>query len=455
MTEKMMDTKLIEHAWILTMDEDQPIIEDGFVLIKGKRIEGLGPMATLDPAILDGVEERIDAQGMILMPGLINGHSHLFQTFLRGFADDMHLYPWLRDKVWPFAGGMAEDDFKLTGTLGCVENIKMGATTVFDQHYVHTFSSSSDAVLGAMADTGMRGVLCRTFSNYNYTPILQEKGPDIMDSLVYLTEGYHQSKGGRLEIAVGPINPWGCTVDLYQETYAYAQDQGLVYQIHTAETQDVVDKCLDMYGMRNVSFFDDMGILGPKTQLAHAIYLDEAELDLVQARGASVVHCPVANMYLADGIAPVPKMRERGIPVSLGTDGPGSNNCQDMFEVIKTASLLHKVNSLDPQILSAQEVLKMATVTAARMLGHDDLGQIKPGFLADLILVDWKKPHIAPVHDPLSAIVYSAQGSDVDTTIVDGQILMRRRKLTGVDEGALLEACQDRAQAIRKASLEN
>ncbi len=441
---------LIENAWILTLDPDNTVIEDGYLYMENGRITEVGKTRENMGEIKQKASQIIDAEGMILMPGMVNAHSHLFQTFTRGFADDKLLYPWLKEEIWPFAANMEHGDFALSGLLGCVENLKNGATAVIDQHYVHTFQDSSDLILEAMKDTGIRGTLCRTFSNYNYTPLLQEEDETIYSSLVRLTEKYHNSENGRLQLSVGPINPWGCTVELYQRTYDYAKANGLMYQIHTAETEDVVEKCIEMYGKRNVNFFDSMGILGENTQLAHAIWLDDEELELTRAAKASVVHCPVANMYLADGIARVPEMRKMGISVCLGTDGPGSNNAQDMMEVLKTAVILHKVNTLDPMILSAEDVLKMACVEGAKALGQEDLGRLQPGYIADMILVDWKKPHIAPVHKPASAVVFCANGNDVDTSIVDGKVVMRNRKVVGVDEKALIEECQLRARAIKR-----
>jgi 5-methylthioadenosine/S-adenosylhomocysteine deaminase len=442
---------LIENAWILTLDSENTVIEDGYLFMEDGRITEVGEPDENLGDLRKKASQIIDAEGMILMPGLVNGHSHLFQTFTRGFADDKLLYPWLKEEIWPFSAAMEHDDFALAGLLGCVENLKNGATAVIDQHYVHTFQDSSDLILKAMKDTGIRGTLCRTFSNYNYTPLLQEEDETIFSSLVRLTESYHNSENGRLQMSVGPINPWGCTVELYQKTYEYAMQQGLKYQIHTAETENVVDKCLEMYGKRNVEFFDSMGILGENTQLAHAIWLDDAELELTKKAGASVVHCPVANMFLADGIARVPEMRDMGISVCLGTDGPGSNNSQDMMEVLKTAVLLHKVNTMDPMVLSAEDVLQMACVEGAKALGREDLGRLQPGYVADMILVDWKKPHIAPVHKPASAVVFCANGNDVDTSIVDGKVVMRGRKVAHVDEIALIEECQLRARAIKRS----
>lgn len=442
-------TLLIHNAWILTVDATDRVLENGWLLVRGNRIERIGNDAAELDALRRADHPTLDANGMILMPGLVNAHTHLFQTFTRGFADEKELYPWLRDEIWPFAAAMEPEDFSLVGALGCLENIKNGATALIDQHYVHTHPDTSDRVLAAMDRSGVRGTLCRTFSNYNYTPLLQEEDETILSDLSRMTQSWHGARGGRLRISVGPINPWGCTRELYQKTFRFAQDHDMNYQIHTAETQNVVDKCMEMYGMRNVHLFRDLGILDSRTQLAHAIWLDDEELDMVRDSGASVVHCAVANMYLADGIARVPEMLERGIPVSLGTDGPGSNNAQDMLEVLKTTAILHKVNTLDPLAMTPNRVLRLACREGAKAVGHDDLGSLEPGYLADMILVDWRKPHIAPVHDPASAVVFCANGNDVDTSIIDGRVVMRNRRVTHLDEEALIEECQQRALAVR------
>ncbi len=445
-----MENLLITNGWIVTMDGQRQVIEQGYVWIEGDRIRDVGQDEMALNQWAQQADRVLDAQGKIVMPGMVNGHTHLFQTYLRGLGDDKPLLQWLREEVWPFSAAMEEDDFYLAGLLGCIENIKCGATSVIDQHYIHTTEGTSDRVLQAMTESGIRGTLCRTFSNYNYTPLLQEEDEVIMESLARLTSQYHGSQNGRLGIAVGPINPWGCTEDLYKRTYAYAREHGLKYQIHTAETQSVVERCLEMYGKRNVPFFEDLGILGEDTQLAHGIWLDDDELDRVERHGATVVHCPVANMYLADGVARIPEMRKRGIPVALGTDGPGSNNAQDMMEVLKMGACLHKVTTLDPMVLQPEDMIEMACAAGSALLGRDDLGRLIPGYKADLILVDWKKPHIAPVHKPASAVVYNANGNDVHTTIVDGKIVMEDRKIQFADEAALIDVCQERIGAIRR-----
>ena len=230
-----------------------------------------------------------------------------------------------------------------------------------------------------------------------------------------------------------------------------ARKLGLKYQVHTSEDEDVVEKTAKMYeGMRNVELFDSLGLLDKDTQLVHSVWLNDSELETVRTRGAQVIHCPVANMYLASGVARVPEMRKMGIPVALATDGPGSNNAQDMLGTLKYTACLHKVHNLDPQILYPRDVLEMATHGGALALGMEDrLGVVEAGRKADLILVDWKKLHIAPVHKPDSALVYNANGNDVNTVFVNGEMVVQNGRSTRVDETALVDECQKRIEFIK------
>ena len=221
--------------------------------------------------------------------------------------------------------------------------------------------------------------------------------------------------------------------------------------MHTAETPAVVERTAEMYGgVRNLPFFESMGILDEDTQMPHSVWLDDSELELVKQHRPQVVHCPVANMYLASGVARVPEFLQMGNPVALATDGPGSNNSQDMLGTLKYTACLHKINTLNAQVLYPKDVLTMATRNGAIAMGDEALGQLAPGMKADLVLVDWKKPHIAPVHKADSALVYNANGNDVDTVMVNGEIVVQNKKSTLVDEAALIDECQQRIEFIRR-----
>ncbi len=443
--------QLIFNAWVLTFDNGWKEYPHGWVYIEDDKIVDVGDEPAQAEAYRKQAEESFDAKGRWLLPGMVNAHTHLFQTFLRGLADDKPLKKWLFEEVYPFSAIMEEEDFHLSALVGCIENLKNGATSVFDQHYVHSSKKNADQVLAAMEKTGIRGAYCRTFSNRlpNNKP-LEETKEEIFREMDRLRTTWHGKDNGRLTLALGALNPWGSTADLISDTYAYAEEHDLQYQIHTAETEHVVKGTLEEYGLRNVSFFKSIDAIGPRASLAHAVYVDEEEIAIIKESGAKVVHNPVANMYLASGVAPVPRFLELGITVAVATDGPGSNNSQDMIEVLKTTPCLHKVHTKNAMIMYPEDVLRMATKGGAAVLGRDDLGVIRKGYKADLILMNWKKSHIAPVHKANSGLVYNANGNDVDCVWVDGKMVVNEKSVLGIDEVALLEICQERAIYLRK-----
>lgn len=444
---------LIKNGWLILNNKKNEIIKDGYIFIENDNISEIGQDKSRSIELENQADELIDANGKIVLPGLVNAHTHLFQTYMRGLADDKPLFNWLKEEVWPFAILMEEEDFYLAALIGSLENLKSGATSVIDQHYIHTYKTTSEKVYKAMEKSGIRGNLCRVFADRGYEEKLSEEPAVILSELEKTYESWHGKENGRLTMSLGPINPWGVTPETMVKTKNFAKSRGLKYQIHTAETTGVVQTSLDNYGLRNVDFFDSIGILDENTQLTHSVWLNPLEIETVKNRGSMVVHCPVANMYLASGVAPVPEFRRAKIPVALATDGPGSNNSQDMLGTLKYTALLQKVHTLNAQVLYPEDVLEMATLGGARAMGMDNIGYLEEGMKADIILVDWKKPHIAPVHKPVSAIVYNANGNDVDTVIVDGKIVVKNKKSTLVDEIALIDECQERIEYLKKKKL--
>lgn len=443
---------LIRDPWIVTMNDNYDIIRHGYCYIVDDKISEVGD----DPARMAELRKTahsvIDAEDKILMPGMVSAHTHLFQTFLRGLADDLPLFDWLSTQVWPFSELMTEDDFYAAALLGSLENLKTGATSCIDQDYINTSLNNSNRVLEAMRVSGIRGNMCRCFANIVYYEKFRETDQDmILDDIKRLHSQWHGKENGRLTVSVGPLNPWGVSPELFKKTKQLSKDLGIKFQVHTAEDQDVVEKTAKMYdGMRNLEFFEGLGILDEDTQLAHAIWLDDHEMEILAKYRCQPVHCPVANMYLADGVARVPEMLKMGLPVALGTDGPGSNNAQDMLGTLKYTALMHKNHNLDAHIISNRDVLTMATRNGAIAMGMgQEMGQVAPGQKADLLLVDWKKPHIAPVHHADSALVNNANGNDVDTVIVNGEVVVRNKKSTKVDEVALIDECQNRIEFIK------
>ncbi len=441
---------LIKNPWIVTMNDQYEILRDGYVFVQGDSIAEIGSDAARMLELSQTADEVLEAGDKILLPGMVNAHTHMFQTFMRGLADDKPLFQWLREEIWPFSALMSEEDFHCSALLGSLENLKTGATSVIDQHYIYTSKKNGDMVFEAMRQSGIRGCLSRCFGNKEYDPRFMEPDDVILDEIRRLHAEYAGKENGRLSISVGPINPWGVTSDLFVKSKALAKELKIKYQVHTAETKAVVERASAMYnGLRNVEQFDSLGILDEDTQLVHSVWLSDNELSIIREKKPQIVHCPVANMYLASGVARIPELLGQGTNVALATDGPGSNNSQDMLSTLKYTACLHKIHTLDAQVLYPRDVLAMATRNGATAMGRTDIGVVAPGYKADLILVDWKKAHIAPVHKPDSALVYNANGNDVDTVIVDGEIVIRNKKSTRVDEAALLEECQDRITFIK------
>ncbi|MEL6986155.1 MAG: amidohydrolase, partial [Actinomycetota bacterium] len=334
----------------------------------------LGP-GTAPDEVRRSVGRRIDAAGSAVMPGMVNAHTHLFQTFFRGLADDKALLDWLRDCIWPGAIHLDRHGARLAALVGLVENLRTGATSVIDHQYIHPADGGpddgeaahiDDAVCRVADELGIRFLLARGWADRNYEPALTESADTVIERAERTRARWHGHDDGRLRIELAPLIPWGCSDDAMRSTVATSRSWGAGTHVHCAETRDEVDMSLNERGVRHVPWLDGLGVLGPDTQLAHSVWLDDDELDLVAERGAVVVHCPVSNMYLASGVARVLDMRRRGIPVALASDGPGSNNRQDLFEAMKATALLQKVHHLDPVALQPEDVLAMACGGGAR-----------------------------------------------------------------------------------------
>ncbi|MHB1404567.1 MAG: amidohydrolase family protein [Desulfitobacteriaceae bacterium] len=440
---------LIANGWVLTQDAERREYRRGYVLVKDDRIAEIGDDSRRAAELKDTVNEVIDAGGCAVIPGMVNPHTHMFQTFMRGLGDNKPLWQWLKEDIWPSAILMEEEDFYLAALIGVLENLRSGVTHVVDQHYIHYVPTSSNAVLKAMREAGIRGTLCRGFADQDYHQDLMETPETIMAEMDELMASWHGTEGGRLRVSLGPLNPWGCSLRLLDEVSRYSADHDIDIQIHVAETQKVVESTVSRYGLDNLTFLHRHGILGPRTQLVHGVWLNEREEDLVVRTGSHLVHCPVSNMYLASGIAPVRRWLDKGINVALATDGPGSNNSEDIMETLKFAACLQRIATLDASALLPQDVLDMATRAAAQAVHAGDTGTLAPGNKADVVTVRLDRPHIAPVHSAMSALVFNVNGNDIDTVLVDGHIVVRAGHSTQIDEQELIQRCQVRAERIR------
>ena len=396
---------LFKNITVVTMDDEAGVIENGCVATKGGRIEYVG---TEEPA--GQFETVIDGRGKVLMPGLINTHSHLAMTLLRGYADDMNLQDWLYNKIFPFEDKLTAEDIIEGSKIG-IDEMLAGGTTCFSDMYF--FQAETGRVA---AEKGIRAALsdCVNFDGYDRKVKLMEA----------MAEEFKDND--LISFTFSPHAIYTCTFELLKKCGEYAKSHNMPIHTHLAETQKEFDDCMAEHGMTPTEYMESTGLFENPTIAAHCVAMTDRDLEILKKHNVSVAHNPISNLKLASGVAAVPKMLEMGINVALGTDGASSNNSLDMFEEMKTAALIHKGVSLDPTVVDAYTVLKMATVNGARALGFKDLGAIKQGFLADMIILDFNTPHLMPLHNVLSSLVYSAKCSDVEYTMVNGKIVYKR-----------------------------
>ncbi len=452
-----MTTTLISGGAIVTVDRDSTIHDPGWIYIDGSVISGVG---SGDPPLnlLESADEHIDASGCAVMPGMTNAHTHLFQTFFRGLADDQPLLDWLKTCIWPAAEHIDAETAYHAARIGLLENLLGGATCVIDHQYVHPGSEGDlidDAVCRAADELGIRLLLGHGWADRNYHDPLVEDA----ETAIRRTEGTrHRWEGrsnGRIRVELAPLIPWGCSDEGMKSTVKAARSWGRGTHIHCAETREEVQMSIDERSMRHVHWLNSLGALGPDVQLAHSVWLDDNELDLIAASGSVVVHCPVSNMYLASGVARIVDMRDRGITVALASDGPGSNNRQDMFEALKATVLLQKVHRLDAMALQPEDALQMACAHGSNAFGTPgEFGQVTVGSLADLLVVDLQSPFISPVHRVSSALVFNASPADIRHVLVGGEHLINNGRHRSVDVAEALDAAISSARNLfRRAGI--
>lgn len=424
-----MNTLLIRDGAVLGPDG---WLEPGYVMVEGAMIAAVG--AGTPPPDLTA-DEMLAARHRAVLPGFINGHTHLSQTFMRGLAGGRPLLRWLKELIWPLQAALSPEELRLAALLGLVENLRCGATGVVDHHKITTTPAHTDAVLEAARAVGLRFTLARAWVDRGTNA---EAPADILADLerLWATVGVQPL----LTVANGPLATWRCSAETLRATQALARRYGAPTHIHVAETQDEVAMSRQETGLPPVAWLDQLGLLASDTQIVHAVWINEEEQALLAARGATVVHCPVSNAVLGSGIAPVAALHRQGVPLRLGTDGPASNDTQDLLETAKSALQLARAATLDPTALTPVDALALAT----------DGRTLVPGVPADLIVVNLNHPRAAPVHDVTSALTLSCHGSDVETVIVNGRCLLREGRLQVLDEAALLDECRAAIRGLRR-----
>jgi 5-methylthioadenosine/S-adenosylhomocysteine deaminase len=415
---------LIRGGTLLTMSEDMEVMENPEIGIKGGEIRFV-KHDRKEPSS-HNAKETIDASGAIIMPGLINTHTHLPMVAFRGLADDLALMDWLQNHIFPVEAKFVNREMVYhSSLLSMAEMILSGTTTFCDGYFFE------DGVAEAALDAGMRGVPCQGFVDFPTSDIPDpEKRGAVAEAFI--------KKWSNVSTLINPAlfchAPYTCSPETLSEIKGIARAANVPFLIHLAETRDEVSDIKDRYGKTPTRHLHSLGILDEHTIAVHCVWLEDEEIQILAECGVKVSHNPESNMKLAAGIAPIPEMLKRGITVGIGTDGAASNNNLDLLTEMDTAAKLHKVSSMDPTVMDAKTVLKMATIEGAKVLGLDDhIGSIEAGKRADIIIIDTRKPHLTPMYNPYSHIVYSASGADVSVTIIDGKVIMMNRHLLNMN----------------------
>ncbi len=422
-----MDT-LFSNVTAVTMNERFDVLYSAFVGVTDGKISYIGRSAPKEAP-----QQIVDGTGMVLMPGLINCHTHLPMTILRGYADDYDLKTWLEDYIFPREDRLDDRAVKAGALLGIAECLRFGVTSVSEM-YDHV-----DAIAEAVAETGIKANLSRGTTMFLGDEFDFETFPACRE-LVAAKEKWHGYDHGRIQIEASIHAEYTSTYQLWDALAEYAYNEGLGLQIHLSETKNEHESCKEKYGLTPAQLLDCHNVFLPRTTAAHCVWLEPDDRALLAKRGVSAVHCPVSNLKLGSGTADVAAMVKAGMNVCLGTDGAASNNNLDLFEEIKAAALTAKGRTCDPTALNARAALLMATVCGAKAQGREhECGQIKLGYDADLILLDFTAPHLIPTHSVISSLVYSASGHDVCMTMVRGKILYAAGKYTTIDMNAVVK----------------
>jgi len=418
---------LIRNATIIPITDKDLIIPDGEIAVEGNKIVSVGSRGTIPQDWRP--DEIFDAAGMVALPGFVNCHTHAAMTLLRSYADDLPLMEWLSERIWPLEDRLTGEDV-YWGTMLCVlEMIKSGTTTFADMYFF------MDEVAQVVEKTGIRASLSRGMVGVAPT------GVTALTETDEFIAKWNGAADGRITIMVGPHAPYTCPPDYLEKVVALAAKHKVGVHIHLAETRQEVDDIRKQFGKTPIEYVRDLGLLDFPVLGAHCVHLTQDDIKIIKEKNVGVAHNPESNMKLASGIAPIPQLLAEGINVGLGTDGAASNNNLDMLEEMRSAALLHKVNTMDPMTLPSYQALEMATRNGGRVLGLD-VGVIEPGFKADIILIDFEKPHLYPRHDIIAHTVYSAQSSDVDTVMIDGRFIMKKGQVLTMNEKEIMSNVQ-------------
>jgi 5-methylthioadenosine/S-adenosylhomocysteine deaminase len=429
---------LITGGTLLTMSDSMDIIENPVIGIRNGKIL----FVEKGGASQHRANEIIDASGSVIMPGLVNTHTHLPMVCFRGLADDLPLMDWLNNYIFPVEKKYVNRKMVYYGSMLAIAEMILSGTTTFCDGYFYESS-----VVRAAVEAGMRAVPCMGFSDF-FTPDISDQSNNIR-----IAERFIEKWTGVSPLITPALfchAPYTCSPETLCAVKEISKNEGVFYHIHLAETKDEIKTIQEKYGRTPVGHLHHLGILDENTVAVHCNWVDEEEIRILADCGTKVSHNPESSMKLAAGVAPAPKMMDAGVTVGLGTDGCASNNDLDLLLEMNTAAKIHKVMSMDPTVMDAKTMSKMATLDGAKVLGlEDEIGSIEAGKCADIIILDMNKPHLTPIYNVYSHIVYAASGSDVSTVIIDGKIVMKDRVLLNMDIQDIMKKVRKIAKKIK------
>ncbi|MGL5328153.1 MAG: amidohydrolase [Peptostreptococcaceae bacterium] len=440
-----MKQLFIKNAFLVTMNNNKDVYEKGSILIEDNIIKAVGH---IDDNIIHEDAEIYDANGKILMPGLVNTHVHLSQQLGRGISDDVDLLTWLRDRIWPYESSFNYEDSLISSTACCVELIRSGVTT-----FLESGGQFVDAMVEAVDKTGIRACLAKSVMDQGdgLPSAWQKTTEEELNTQLELFNKFNNTSNQRIKIWFGLRTIFNNSDELIIKTKELADSLNTGIHMHIAEIADEVDFAKTRNGYSTVEHLNSLGVLGPNLLAVHTVWLTNKELDLFRLNNVKVSHNPAAAMKVVLGFASIPEMLDKGIPVSIGTDGAPSNNRMDMMREMYLTSLIHKGRTLNPTVVNAEKVLEMATINGAKCALLDkEIGSLEIGKKADMIILNPNNIHCLPMHNPIGNIVYSMSSENVESTICDGKWLMKEKEILILDEKELLSKVVSQANKIRE-----
>ncbi len=421
----------IRNVDVLTLDDQNQVVKNADIAIEGREIVAVG---AIPPDFAP--DETIDGRDHVALPGFYNAHTHAPMSLQRGWAEDLPFDRWLNERIWVAESALTEEDVYWGAALAACEMIRSGIVA-FADHYFWM-----DQAARVVEQAGMKALLAWCVFGLGAQ---QEVGETTLERTELFVRQWQNAADGRIKTILGPHSPYACSPPFIERCVDTAHKLGVGVHLHVAESQEQVDRSMQQYGKTPVAHLAALGAFDVPAIAAHCIYLSDADIAILAEKHVHVAHCPKTYLKLAMGIARVPDLLAAGVNVALGTDGPASNNTIDILESGRLAALVQKETRRDPQVLPSMQVLKLATQNGARAMGFSDGGVLKAGARADVILLDLKKPHLVPRHDLAANVVHSARANDVDYSIVDGRVLLRKGSLTTLDEEKILHEAEKRA----------